>query len=120
MFRKRYAIEDEVSQAGNERLSMLLRQWSGIEARPDFASSVWRRIRTSAGQESPGFELGAMLQALFAPPYAWVNALLVAGAILVGVWAGTSGSDVRQPSLSLLHSQTVAGSYLAMATGESR
>lgn len=110
-------------QARDDRLSALLQEWKGIEPRANFETAVWRRIRTVSVLESQGQSLVDILRDCILPHPVWVNALAAMAAIMVGVLAGfsvPSARDGRQTAEPLLHSQTLAGSYLAMASGDTR
>jgi len=107
----------------DERLTGLLHEWRAIEPRANFEAAVWRRIRTAAAPEPQAIPAFSLLREWLHPRTAWVSAMAAALGILVGVWAGVSARGARnehQVAEPLLHPQTLAGSYLAMVTGDAR
>lgn len=105
------------------RLGDLLRKWHSIEPKANFETAVWRGIHTATAPGQRRFPALTTLRDWFAPRPAWVNAMAVAAGIVVGVGLAFSTptvGDGRQADEPLLHSQTMAGSYLALVTGETR
>jgi hypothetical protein len=123
MFGRR-ASEREIGQdARDAHLSTLLREWKGVEPPADFEAAVWRRIRTASALEPRGLSLIGFVRDWILPHPAWASVVAAAAAIVVGGWAGIStpmAREDRQDAEPLLHAQTLAGSYLAMASGGSR
>lgn len=123
MFGKRSNLESSEVQADDRRLSALLREWKGIEPHANFEASVWRRIHAVSVPEQRHLSVITTLGEWFVPRTAWVNAVAVAAGIAVGVGMAVFTSvtrDGRQADEPLLSAQTLAGSYLAMTTGERR
>lgn len=120
MFGKQYNGNGEVGQMRDPRLHTLLGRWQGIEPRADFEAGVWRRIHAASEPDTADVPLFVMPSPWRRLHPAVVTALAASVAIVVGVWAGGSlaarGHDRGAPPL--LHTQTLAGAYLAMAAGE--
>lgn len=107
----------------DERLSSLLREWKGVEPRPSFEATVWRRIRAASAPESHALSGLWLLREWCTPRMAWVGAMTVALSILTGVGAGFSTPrthHAREAADPLLHPQTLAGSYLTMVAGDTQ
>lgn len=122
MFGRRFRSKSRNEQEGNERLTALLHEWKDIEPQAGFEAKVWSRIRAVSMPEQRRFNVATTLE-WFTPHPVWVNALAVAAGIAVGVGLAFSTPamhDNRQTDEPLLHSQTLAGSYLAMAAGGTR
>lgn len=123
MFGRRFRSESRKAQEGDERLSMLLREWKGATSPPNFEAAVWRRIRIASAPEQRRLRLVTTLREWLVPRPAWANTMAAAAGIVVGVGLAFStpvahgGRSAAEP---LLDSQTLAGSYLAMVTGETR
>ena len=108
----------------DRRLSDVLRQWRGPEPGPGFEADVWRRLavhsEVSSGPTWPGLSWSGWLD--FQPARA------AAAAILVGILAGLGSAAFLSPpeadpwaSLApALNGQSLAGAYLAMASGGAR
>lgn len=123
MFGRRFRSESSRAQEGNERLTALLHEWRGIEPRPDFETTVWRRIHTASAPEQRRFPVVTTLREWFVPRPAWVNAMTAAAGVAVGVglaFYAPAAHDGGQAAAPLLHAQTLAGSYIMMVTGETR
>ena len=123
MFGRRFRWEGGKVQEGDERLSALLEQWKGLEPRANFEAAVWRRIRTASAPEQRRLPLVITLRDWFVPRPAWASAMAAAAGIVVGVglaFSTPAARDGRQADEPLLHSQTLAGSYLTMMTGGTR
>ena len=108
---------------GDKRLTALLREWKTVEPEPAFEAAVWRRIRAQSAPPSRHTALSNLRAWLELRPV-WANAIAAAAGILAGVglafFAPASGGE-RRTGDPLLHSETtLAGSYIAMATGEAR
>ncbi len=122
MFGRRSKIGQDGGNARDERLRALLHEWKGVEPQPDFEAAVWRRIRAST------VETRGTLRAVFLREWSlshpvWSTALAAAVAIAVGGLAGVSTSTAASRHYAFtpfLHSHTLTGSYLALATGEIR
>ncbi len=112
-----------MGNARDERLSAWLSAWQGIEPRADFEGAVWRRIRAAAVPKPQGLPRIATLRQWMLPHPAWASAIAATAAIMVGVLVGRfvpAGHESGAHSEPLLHPQTLAGAYLAMARGENR
>ena len=115
--------ENGASQGGDERLTALLREWQGVEPRADFDAAVWRRIRTASVAEPGTLSFVSILRDRVLSQPVWATALAAAAAVVIGFLAGIvvpashEGHAAGEP---LLNAQTVAGSYLAMVSGETR
>jgi hypothetical protein len=116
MFGRRFRSESRETLESNERLSALLHEWKDIEPQANFEAAVWRRIRAVSTPEQRRFTTATTLE-WFTPHPVWVNAMAVAAGIAVGVGLAFSTPamrDIHQTDETLLRSQTLAGSYLAM------
>jgi len=101
-----------------DRLNAVLGEWRGVKPPANFEAAVWGRIRAVSASESFGGWLARILGDAILPPSAWATSMAAALAILIGVlWAGQGRHQADEP---LLHSRTLAGAYLAMATGGTR
>ncbi len=120
MFAKRYTGEDKVGQTRDSRLNAVLGRWQGIEPSADFEAGVWHRIQTASQPETAGVPLFVMPSPWRRLHPAVLTALAASVAIMVGIWAGGSpaarGHD--RGAHPLLHTQTLAGAYLAMSAGD--
>ena len=116
------------SKSGNpagesEPLSALLQLWEGVEPEAGFEAGVWRRIRTGTTpvcRREP--RAGPYPGWLMLRP-AWVTGYAAAAAVIVGIGMGLLSQQIfpdRPTAHPLLQSRTVAGTYLAVSTGESR
>ncbi len=122
MLGNRFRSESGKEPAGDERLSALLQQWKSVEPQANFEAAVWRRIRADQVVDRGSWRFVETWREWLAPLPAWVNVAAAAG-IVVGVGMGLSTPAApggRQADEPLLHSQTLAGSYLAMATGRTQ
>lgn len=111
MFNKNSFRRQKSPISNDENLTVLLQEWQGIKPGANFEAEVWNRIRHSS--QSP-------LREWFTPPLLWVNALAAAAGLVLGVGLAfnvPSSQDRFPAETSLLHAQTLAGSYLAMADG---
>lgn len=123
MFGGRSRTEDEKGQGGDERLSALLHEWKDVEPPVGFEAAVWQRIRAVPTPEQRRLSLRDAWREWFGPRPVWVNAVAAAAGIIIGVGLAFSGAvlrDGRHADDRLLHSETLAGSYLTMVTGENR
>lgn len=123
MFGTRLRSESSKTQEGDERLRALLRAWKGVEPQASFETAVWRRIRAVSAAEQSRLSAAAAWREWFVPRPAWVNAVAAAAGVVVGVGLAFSTPAVRDGSRGdapLLHSQTLAGSYLTVVTGGTR
>jgi hypothetical protein len=123
MVGKHFRSESGKGPAGDERLSTLLHEWKGIEPRADFEAAVWRRIRADQAADRGRRRILEAWREWLDPLPAWVNVAAAAAGIVVGIGMGLSTPAApggRQADEPLLHSQTLAGSYLAMATGRTQ
>lgn len=112
-----------MERSSEDRLEAVLREWKELHPPANFEAMVWRRIRTVPVSEPLWIRFaGSLRDALLFQP-AQVTAVAASLAILVGVWVGLrapAGTDRHLAEEPLLHSRTLAGSYLAMATGVNR
>ena len=123
MFGRHFRSESSKAQEGDARLSALLSEWKGAEPPANFEAAVWRRIRAASAPEQQRLSVATTLCEWFVPRFAWVNTVAAAAGIVVGVGLAFStpgARDNRQANEPLLRAQTLAGSYLAMVTGETR
>jgi hypothetical protein len=133
--------EAVVKMHDNARLKDLLNEWKDIEPSPNFETQVWRRIHAGSASEpatilavplsaclpervrsqSGGAQAGAVREWFFFHRTLWVNAAAAVVGIILGLWAGLSppaqAGNSHSPGEPLLHSRTIAGSYLVMAAG---
>ncbi len=115
MFDAQFQPDAQGPDKANDRLRNLLQKWEAVEPAPGFESAVWQKIR-AAPAEAPRrirFELRP----------AWMNVAAAAAGVLLGVGLAfftdaTPGE--RHTNEPLLQARTLAGSYLAMATGGAR
>lgn len=123
MFGRRAAERETEQCARDAHLSTLLRQWKGVEPSADFETAVWRRIRTASASEPRSLSIIGFVRDWILSHPALASVAAAAAAIVVGGLAGISvpmTQESHQAAEPLLHTQTLAGSYLAMATGGSR
>ena len=123
MFGIRFKSERNKAKGGEERLSGLLKAWKGPEPKANFEAAVWRRIRAAAAPTPQGLNVVMIVREWLVARPAWVSATAAAAGIIVGVGLAFSTPavrDGRQADEPLLHSQTLAGSYLTMVTGGAR
>lgn len=123
MFRKRSSSKSGTAQEGDELLSRVLQTWRGIEPRDNFEAVVWRRIRTASVSEKRFVPAAIDVRAWFVPRPVWLSAAAAVAGLVFGVglaFSTSGGRDGRQTADPLLQAQTLAGSYLAMATGGAR
>ena len=101
------------------RLRSLLQQWHPIETTDTFNASVWQRIRA---EQNPA--ASNVLYERFTPRWIGLNAAAAAAGLILGVGlaltAASAPSNHTTPDQPLLRSQTLAGSYLTLVTGETR
>lgn len=119
MFGRRPNTRPDNGNARDERLSALLHEWHGIEPHPHFEATVWRHIHASTA-EPKGRSFVVWVREWILPRPGWAMAMAVA--VLVGSVAGiyTPATDRDHHANLLLQPRTLAGSYLALAAGESR
>ena len=114
MFRKTQAGERD------ERLSALLRQWTGIEPKANFEANVWRRIRTE-GVAQPAGIWDRWLD-WFLPHPVWAGLAVVSVAMVIGLAAGAVTPGNAQAGVhethALLHPRTLMGTYLTLSAGD--
>jgi hypothetical protein len=123
MLGNRFRSESGKQPSGDERLSVLLQQWNSVEPKANFESAVWQRIRATRSADRGRRRILEAWREGIVPLPAWVNVAAAAAGIVVGVGMGFSTPAApggRQADEPLLHSQTLAGSYLAMATGRTQ
>lgn len=123
MFGGRSGADKGKGHEGDERLTALLHEWRGVEPQANFEAAVWRRIRAVPTPEQRRLSMGEAWREWFGPRLVWVNAIAAAAGVVIGVglaFSGTGLRDDRHANEPLLHSETLAGSYLAMMTGETR
>lgn len=109
----------------DDRLKDLLNEWKDTEPSPSFETQVWRMIRTGSVPESSVIlALPDMREWFLFHRTLWVNAAAAVVGIMLGLWAGllppTQAGNNSSPGEPLLHSRTIAGSYLVMAAGGGR
>lgn len=111
--RERGQVRDD-----DARLDALLHEWKGMEPGAHFESTVWRRVRRASAPKP----VIPFWRDWLIPAPAWVSAMAAMLGILVGVWSGFSvpAAHSGHAAEPLLHAQTLAGSYLAMVTGDAR
>ena len=124
MFGERFRSESNKTQEADERLSGLLHEWRAFEPKANFESAVWRRIRAASVADQAGLSLSGIFRNWLMARPAWASAVAASVAILLGAGAGLSSlpgaGSAGQAVEPLLHSQTLAGAYLAMVTGGTR
>jgi hypothetical protein len=123
MLGRRSRLESTEAQKGAEHLGALLQQWKSVEPQADFEAAVWRRIRADRVADRGGRRFVETWREWLDPLPAWVNVAAAAAGIVVGVGMGFSAQPAhggRQADEPLLHSYTLAGSYLAIATGRTQ
>ena len=102
-------------------LRQRLREWPGLEPRPDFEAAVWRRVAAPAAPAFNGFEAW---QAWIGVRPAWAGAAAALIAVAVGIASTAMLPQPPRGTLALptpsLQGQTLAGAYLAMASGDAR
>jgi hypothetical protein len=104
------------------KLSTLLRQWKPMEPRTGFDEGVWRRIRSESADEPHRLPVFESLREWLIPNRGWITTAAAAAGVVLGVGVAASTPDLQahnhdQP---LLHSETLAGSYLSIAGGNAR
>lgn len=122
MFRSEHRSAGAPQDGCDLRLRALLREWPTPDPRGGFEAAVWRRIRAAAAEIRP-LPGRSHVRCWLALRPAWANALAAAAGIVVGVGLAVAGSGAQAGRLAdepLLHSQTLAGSYLTMVTGGTR
>jgi hypothetical protein len=123
MLGNHFRSESGKGPARDERLSALLQQWKSVEPQADFEAAVWRRIRADRVADRGRRRFVESWREWLAPLPAWVNVAAAAAGIVVGIGMGFSMAAApggRQADEPLLHPQTLAGSYLTMATGRTQ
>lgn len=102
---------------GDTKLSVLLREWRGVEPSAGFEAAVWGRIRSEAMPHPAGgwaYVLDWML-----PHPVWAGAATALVALLVGVATALTvpGRAHGAPTAhhALLQPGTMAGTYLALS-----
>ena len=103
----------------DRRLRERLREWPGLEPRLDFEDAFWRRVATAAEPAFNGFEAW---QLWFGVRPAWAGAAAALIAVAVGVASTLALAQPHRGALALptpsLQGQSLANSYLAMASGD--
>lgn len=104
------------------RLSTLLRQWKPVEPRAGFDEGVWRLIRSEFAGEPCGQAAFESRREWWAPDRGWISVAAAAAGIVIGLGVAFSTPDTRPRGheAPLLHSETLAGSYLNMTGGRMR
>ena len=106
-----------------DQLKVLLRQWRNVEPPAGFEANVWRRIRAGRAEQIDGLSWIDLIGRLLWQP-AWSLAVALALALAMGIWGGIASvphrSDSSKAELQFLAPGTLAGSYLEMATKETR
>ncbi|TAN39092.1 MAG: hypothetical protein EPN23_00505 [Verrucomicrobia bacterium] len=109
------------TQSEDKRLTEQLRQWRGIEPRAGFEAEVWQRV---AAIRVPNGEWFEMLRQWFGLQPAWASAAAALIAVAVGISSTNALAQPPRSQLAMntptLNGQTLASTYLAMATGVSR
>jgi hypothetical protein len=106
--------------ATKARLKALLRDWKTPEPTPDFNAAVWRRIRATPAP-LVRIAFADLVRQWIVPHPVWTGAVATTAALIAGVFLGVSlpaAHPVVADNASLLHNQTLAGSYLAMVSGD--
>jgi hypothetical protein len=105
----------------DEQLNERLRAWRGIEPGAGFEAEVWRRVAVAP---ATGLEWFEALRQWFgvSPALASAAALLLAVAIGIGSTLALAQprSDMLTISTPTLNGQTLASTYLALASGAAR
>ena len=94
-----------------------------MEPHAGFETAVWQRIHAVSAPKLPGFSILDRLREWVVPYPAWASAMAAAAGIVFGVGLAFSEPALRkshQADEPLLHSRTLAGSYLTMTTGGPR
>jgi hypothetical protein len=116
MFGEKTTKESDNAQQVDTRLTTLLKQWEPPQPSPNFEAAVWRRIDASQSQST-------MFQWRILRP-AWSAPIAAAAGLMIGIGLALALPTQQRPARHiagpLFHSQTVAGSYLAMTTGGTR
>ena len=118
-----FNLKNNPTQDDDSGLTALLHAWKGLEPHTGFETAVWRRIHAVSAPKSPVLSIFGRLWEWVAPYPAWASAMAAAAGILVGVGLAFSEPALRkshQADEPLLHSRTLAGSYLTMTTGGPR
>jgi len=106
----------------DERLSVLLRQWSAIEPSVGFEDAVWRRLRAVPATQPTG--LWDRWLDGFLPHPIWAGAAAAALALAIGLFVGLATPDRAwsggHDTHALLHSRTLMGTYAALSEGGRR
>lgn len=107
----------------NDKLTALLKQWRDIEPKANFEANVRRRIRLAQTEAPETVTLAELLRRWLWQPASSVAAAAVLG-LVVGVWGGISSTPrpekPRYADTQFLGGETLAGSYLRMASGGAR
>lgn len=114
-------MKDNLDTSDDARLSARLKEWRGVEPRPDFEAMVWQRVAATTAETAP-------VQGWFAAWREWLDvqpAWVAAAALLMGILtgAGTALSLAQAPvaqstiSAPALHGPTLADAYLSMISG---
>ena len=105
----------------DEKLKERLQTWRGIEPRADFAVEVWRRVTAAPAVGLDWFET---LHEWFGVQPVLANAAAALIAVAIGIGStfalAQSQRDLLTISTPTLKGQTLAGTYLAMASGGTR
>jgi hypothetical protein len=116
MFEKKTTKEADAEQQVDTRLTALLKQWDTPQPSPNFEAAVWRRV--DASQQKATIIPWLMLRP------AWSAPIAAAAGLMIGIGLALALPTQQRPAGHsagpLFHSQTVAGSYLAMTTGGTR
>ncbi len=101
---------------GDAALRAVLRAWPAVEPSPGFEVEVWRRLQCEEAKS----ERIVIRWFTHARPVRAAAAALVAGALLGAMLARQTVppvSAVHRSGAMLLHTETLAGSYLGLVAG---
>lgn len=97
--------------SSDTNLTALLQEWRGITPGATFEADVWNKIQHNSQP---------ILREWVTSQFAWVNALAAAAGLVLGVGLAFNAPSTptrNDAGPSLLHTHTLAGSYLTMAAG---
>ena len=105
----------------DEQLNGRLRAWRGLEPGVGFEAEVWRRV---AAAPVTGFEWFDALRQWFGVPPALASAAALLLAVAIGIGSTLTLAQPRRDALTIstptLNGQTLASTYLALASGATR
>ncbi|MEI6165622.1 MAG: hypothetical protein WCS52_00355 [bacterium] len=111
MFNKKSFWRQKNPIVKDDNLTTLLQEWQGINTGVTFETEVWSKIHRTSQPTTREWAT---------PSLSWINAMAAAAGLVLGIGLAfnvPSTPDRNHAETSLLHAQTLAGSYLAMATG---